>query len=156
MADPMLGNSAPITILIAEDDPNDRLLTQEALAESNTVAELDFVADGHELLQFLHRQGTYATRAGAPLPGIILLDLNMPRMDGRQALQKLKSDPVLKRIPVVIMTNSRDDDDISYTYQLGASSYVLKPRGFDDLVTLMEELCRYWFRIVELPPAIPH
>ena len=152
----MLGNSAPINILIAEDDPNDRLLTQEALAESHTVAELDFVGDGHELLQFLHRQGTYATRAGAPLPGIILLDLNMPRMDGRQALQKLKSDPVLRRIPVVVMTNSRDDEDISYTYQLGASSYILKPRGFDDLVTLMEELCRYWFRTVELPPATHH
>jgi CheY-like chemotaxis protein len=77
-------------------------------------------------------------------------------MDGRQVLQKLKSDPVLRRIPVVIMTNSRDDDDISYTYQHGASSYILKPRGFDDLVTLMEELCRYWFRTVELPPATHH
>lgn len=152
----MLGNSVPINILIAEDDPNDRLLTQEALAESQTAAELDFVADGHELLQFLHRQGTYAARAGAPLPGIILLDLNMPRMDGRQVLQKLKADPVLRRIPVVIMTNSRDDEDISYTYQHGASSYILKPRGFDDLVTLMEEICRYWFRTVELPPATHH
>jgi CheY-like chemotaxis protein len=156
MVDPMPGTSAPINILIADDDPNDRLLTEEALAESHTMAELDFVADGLELLQFLHREGTYAGRAGAPLPGIILLDLNMPRMDGRQALQKLKSDPVLKRIPVVVMTNSRDDEDISYTYQLGASSYVIKPRGFEDLVTLMKELCRYWFRIVELPPAVRH
>lgn len=152
----MLGNSAPINILIADDDPNDRLLTQEALVESQTVAELDFVADGLELLQFLHCQGTYAGRAGAPLPGIILLDLNMPRMDGRQALQQLKSDPVLKTIPVVVMTNSRDDQDITQTYQLGASSYVVKPRGFDDLVTLMKDLCRYWFRIVELPPQVTH
>jgi CheY-like chemotaxis protein len=151
---PMSGPSAPIHILIAEDDPDDRLLAQEALAESNFVAVLDFVADGYELLQFLHRQGAYAARAGAPLPGIILLDLNMPRMDGREALQKLKADPVLKSIPVVIMTNSRDDEDISYTYQLGASSYVLKPRGFDELVKLMDELCRYWFRLVELPPAV--
>jgi CheY-like chemotaxis protein len=152
----MIGTSAPIKILIAEDDPNDRLLTEEALAESNTTAELDFVGDGFELLQFLRREGTYAARAGAPLPGIILLDLNMPRMDGREALEKLKADPVLRRIPVVVMTNSKDDEDISYTYQLGASSYILKPTGFDELVRLMEEICRYWFRTVELPPSIPH
>ena len=150
----MLGNSEPISILMAEDDPNDRLLTQEALSESQAVVEIDFVADGLELLQLLRREGRYAERAGAPLPGIILLDLNMPRMDGREALQKLKDDPALKSIPVVIMTNSRDDEDISYTYQLGASAYVLKPRSFDDLVKLMGELCRYWFRLVELPPAV--
>jgi CheY-like chemotaxis protein len=147
----MFGNSDPISILMAEDDPNDRLLTQEALSESQAVVEIDFVADGLELLQLLRCEGRYAERAGVPLPGIILLDLNMPRMDGREALTRLKTDPQLKHIPVVILTNSKDDDDIMHAYELGASSYVLKPAGFHELVTLMDEICRYWFRVVELP-----
>lgn len=147
----MFGNSDPINILMAEDDPNDRLLTQEALSESQAVVEIDFVADGLELLQLLRCEGRYAERAGTPLPGIILLDLNMPRMDGREALTRLKTDPQLKHIPVVILTNSKDDDDITHAYELGASSYVLKPAGFHELVMLMDEICRYWFRVVELP-----
>lgn len=147
----MIGSDASINILIAEDDPNDRLLTQEAFEESRMLADLEFVADGIELLQFLRREGTYAPLAGVPLPRIILLDLNMPRMDGREALRRIKSDPVLKRIPIVVMTNSRDDNDISHAYELGVNSYVQKPAGFDELVDLMEQLCHYWFQIVTLP-----
>lgn len=140
-----------MSILIAEDDPNDQLLTQEAIEECQAFADIDFVADGQELLQFLRREGAHAARAGFPLPGIILLDLNMPRMDGREALKVLKSDPMFKRIPVIIMTNSKADEDISYAYDLGASSYVLKPGGFDELVEVMRGICQYWFRTVVLP-----
>jgi two-component system, response regulator len=147
----MMESDSPISILIAEDDPNDQLLTREAIEESQTFADIEFVPDGLALLQFLRREGAYATLAGSPLPGIILLDLNMPRMDGREALRVLKSDPALRRIPVVIMTNSKAEEDILHAYDLGVSSYVLKPGGFDELVDLMEDICRYWFGTVTLP-----
>lgn len=147
----MMGSNSPISILIVEDDPNDQLLTQEAIEECQSFAEIDFVSDGVELLRFLRREGSYATRAGVPLPGIILLDLNMPRMDGREALKILKSDPFLRKIPVIIMTNSKAEKDIAHAYELGVSSYVLKPGGFNELVDVMEGICRYWFHIVALP-----
>lgn len=141
----------PITILIAEDDPDDRLLAQEALDESRLVNDTRFVHDGEELLDYLYRRGTYAEQ-DAPRPGLILLDLNMPRKDGREALSEIKLDPELRRIPVVVMTTSKAEEDILRTYDLGVSSFIVKPVTFDGLVEVMQTLGRYWFEIVELPP----
>lgn len=141
-------NGKSIVILMAEDDADDRLLTKDALTESRLHNDLRFVEDGVELLQFLRREGEYA---GAPRPGIILLDLNMPRMDGREALREIKADPDLRRIPVVVMTTSKAEEDVVRSYDLGASSYITKPVTFEGLVEVMRALGRYWIEIVELP-----
>lgn len=141
----------PITILIAEDDPDDRYLAKEALSESRLANTLIFVEDGEELLQFLRHEGTYAA-AKPPRPGIILLDLNMPRKDGREALHEIKADPHLRRIPIVVLTTSKAEEDILRSYDLGVSSFIVKPVTFEGLVTIMQTLGRYWFEIVELPP----
>lgn len=145
----------PITILIAEDDPDDRLLAQEALDESRLVNDTRFVHDGEELLDYLYRRGKYADQE-APRPGLILLDLNMPRKDGREALSEIKLDPELRRIPIVVMTTSKAEEDILRTYDLGVSSFIVKPVTFDGLVEIMQTLGRYWFEIVELPPDHQH
>ena len=145
----------PITILYADDDPDDRLLTQEALKASRLANDMHFVEDGEELLDYLRRQGRYASGAeAAPRPGIILLDLNMPRMDGREALAEIKRDANLRRIPVVVMTTSSAETDILRSYDIGASSYIVKPVTFDALVNVMRELGRYWLQVVELPDAV--
>lgn len=138
----------PITLLIADDDPDDRLLAQEAMEESRVLNDLHFVEDGEELMDYLHRRGKYAQ---APRPGLILLDLNMPRKDGRQALQEIKSDPGLRRIPVVVLTTSDAERDILRTYDLGASSYITKPVTFQGLIEVMQTLQKYWIEIVALP-----
>ncbi len=143
----------PITILLADDDADDRLLAAEALTESRLVNELHCVEDGEDLLDYLYQRGKYAPPAPAPRPGIILLDLNMPRKDGREVLNQIKQDPELRRIPVVILTTSKSEEDIYRTYDLGASSFITKPVSFDGLVTVMQNLGRYWFEIVELPSA---
>ena len=140
-----------ITILIAEDDPDDRLLAQEALQEGRLANDIQFVRDGEELLDYLRRQGEYANKP-APRPGVILLDLNMPRKDGREALTEIKHDPDLRRIPVVVMTTSKAEEDILRTYDLGVSSFIIKPLSFEGLVEVMKTLEHYWFEIVELPP----
>ena len=137
-----------IVILMADDDEDDRLLTRDALEESRLKNELRFVEDGVELLRYLRREGEYAD---APRPGVILLDLNMPRKDGREALQEIKADPELRRIPVVVMTTSKAEEDILRSYDLGASSYIAKPVTFEGLVDVMRMLGRYWIDIVELP-----
>lgn len=146
----------PITILMADDDPDDRLLTQQALEESKLANRLYFVEDGEELLEFLRRTGRYAPDTGrdAPRPGVILLDLNMPRMDGREALQEIKADPDLRRVPIVVLTTSRAEADILRSYDIGANSFISKPVSFQELVEVMKGFGRYWFTIVELP-AIP-
>jgi CheY-like chemotaxis protein len=141
----------PITILIAEDDPDDRYLAKEALSESRLANELYFVEDGEELMEFLRHEGSYAA-SRPPRPGIILLDLNMPRKDGREALHEIKADPQLRRIPIVVLTTSKAEEDILRSYDLGVSSFIVKPVTFEGLVTLMQTLGRYWFEIVELPP----
>lgn len=141
-----------ITILIAEDDADDRLLAQEALNESRLVNEVHFVEDGEELLDYLRHRGKYATEA-APRPGVILLDLNMPRKDGREALIELKKDKDLRRIPVVVMTTSKAEEDILRSYDLGVNSFIIKPVTFEGLVEVMRTLGHYWFEIVELPPT---
>ena len=141
----------PITILLADDDEDDVLLAREALAESRLANGLYRVADGAELLDYLHRRGRYADPATAPRPGLILLDLNMPKLDGREALAAIKTDPQLRQIPVVVLTTSRAEEDIYRSYDLGASSFVSKPVTFDGLVRVMRDLDRYWFEIVALP-----
>ena len=141
----------PISILMADDDPDDRMLTKEAMEENRLANRLDFVEDGEELMDYLHRRGKYTNPATAPRPGLILLDLNMPRKDGREALQEIKADPDLRRIPIVVLTTSKAEEDILRTYDLGANSFIVKPVTFDALVDLMRTLARYWFEIVELP-----
>jgi CheY-like chemotaxis protein len=145
----------PVTVLMADDDPDERLLTESAFRESRIVNELRFVEDGVELMDYLKRRGRYADPQQYPRPGLILLDLNMPRMDGREALQEIKSDPQLRRIPVVVLTTSRDKKDVYKTYSLGVNSFIVKPVSFDDLVELFKTLRSYWFEIVELPPPAP-
>ena len=141
----------PITILMADDDEDDRLLTQDALVESRVLNELFFVEDGVELLEYLERKGKFEDRDSSPRPSLILLDLNMPRMDGREALQAIKANPNLKGIPVVILTTSKQEEDMVKGYDLGAASYITKPVTFDGLVDLMKTLGKYWVEFVELP-----
>lgn len=148
-----MDTSKPITILMADDDEDDRLLAKEALEEARVANELHFVVDGEELMDYLHRRGAYQKPETSPRPGLILLDLNMPRKDGREALSEIKSDPSLRRIPVVVMTTSDAEEDLVKSYDLGANSYVRKPVSFDGLVAVMQSLANYWYQIVELPPA---
>ena len=140
-----------ITILLAEDDADDRLLVREALTEGRVVNELRCVEDGEELIDYLRRRGRYADPGESPRPGLVLLDLNMPRKDGREALREIKGDPDLKRIPIVVMTTSKAEEDIFRSYDLGANSYISKPVTFERLVELMKVLGRYWIEFVELP-----
>ena len=142
-------NSKPMVILMADDDADDRLLAQDALSECKLSNELRCVEDGEELLDYLHRRGRYT--ADAPRPGLILLDLNMPRKDGREALREIKEDPELRKIPVVVLTTSKADADIGRIYELGANSFISKPVTFDSLVQVMQIIGNYWFEIVELP-----
>ncbi len=143
------GNS--IVILMAEDDPDDRLLSMEALEEAHLVNELYFVEDGEELLDYLNRRGKYQDEKQSPRPGLILLDLNMPRKDGREALEEIKADANLRTIPIVVLTTSKAEEDILRSYDLGVSGYITKPVSFDDLIGVMKTLGKYWFEIVELP-----
>lgn len=140
-----------ITILLADDDEDDRMLTREALAESRLANDLHMVADGEELMDYLLRRDRYVALADSPRPGLILLDLNMPKMDGREALKEIKSHATLRQIPVVILTTSKAEEDIYRTYDLGANSFITKPVMFDSLVKVMKDLGKYWFEIVELP-----
>jgi CheY-like chemotaxis protein len=142
-----------IRILLAEDDPDDRLLTRRALTKSRLANTIHTVEDGEELMDFLRREGEYSDPADAPRPGLILLDLNMPRMDGREALRKIKSDPDLRRIPVIVLTTSEADQDILQSYDLGVNAFVTKPVTFDGLADAIQALGEFWFHIVKLPPS---
>jgi two-component system, response regulator len=148
----MRRESQSVTILMAEDDPDDRLLTQEAIREAKLNNEIIFVEDGEELMDYLKQQGEFTDRAQYPKPRLILLDLNMPRKDGREALAEIKSDPKLRCIPIVVLTTSKAEEDIIKTYDLGVSGYITKPVIFDDLIEVMKAIGKYWFEIVELPP----
>ncbi len=139
----------PIRILMAEDDIEDQMFVRKAFKEARSINNITFVNDGEDLLKYLRRQGEFAD---APRPDILLLDLNMPRKDGREALEEIKNDPNLKHIPVVIMTTSEAEEDILRTYQLGASSYIQKPVTFDKMLEVAESIGRYWLGIVKLPP----
>lgn len=140
-----------IVLLMADDDEDDRMLAREALNAARVVNELYCVEDGLELLQYLRREGKYHDRKEYPDPNLILLDLNMPRVDGREALKQIKADPVLRVIPVVILTTSKAEEDMLRCYDLAAASYITKPATFDSLVELMKVLGRYWIEFVELP-----
>ena len=138
------------TILMADDDPDDQILLQEALRENNIPNVVCFVENGEELLDFLNQRGKFEGVKCA-VPGLILLDLNMPKMDGRQALKLIKADPVLKKIPVVVLTTSKADSDILECYNLGVNSFVSKPVNFKDLVDVTREISNYWLGTVTLP-----
>ena len=141
----------PITILLADDDEDDRLMAREALEASKLANDLRTVEDGEELMDYLCRRGRYAAPPHAPRPGLILLDLNMPRKDGREALKEIKADPELRQIPVVVLTTSKAEEDIFRTYDLGVNSFITKPVSFEGLVQVMRGLSHYWFTIVSLP-----
>jgi two-component system response regulator len=136
---------------MADDDADDRQLTKEAFEESRLANDLRFVEDGVELLDYLRRQGCYADPASSPRPGLILLDLNMPRKDGREALAEIKADPRLKNIRVVVLTTSKAEEDILRSYDLSAASYIMKPVTFEALLDVVRTLGKYWLEIVELP-----
>ena len=140
-----------ITLLMAEDDPDDRLMVEEAWRESLLANDLHFVEDGVELMDYLKRRGKYAGGVDAPRPGLILLDLNMPRKDGREALKEIKADPDLRCIPVVVLTTSKAEEDIVRSYDMGANSFITKPVTFEALVEVLKTLRKYWVEIVELP-----
>jgi CheY-like chemotaxis protein len=148
----MNSEAKPITILMADDDPDDRLLTADALKEARLINDIRFVENGEELLDYLRQSGKFAAPADAPRPGLILLDLNMPRKDGRTVLKELKQDADLRTIPVVVLTTSKDDEDVYRSYDLGVNSYIVKPVTFEALVDILQTIEKYWFEIVELPP----
>lgn len=148
----MTAEPSSALLLMADDDPDDRELARQALQAARVRNRLDFVQDGEELLDYLNRRGDFVHLAGETLPGLILLDLNMPRVDGREALREIKADPFLRRIPVVVMTTSRASQEVARAYDLGASSYIAKPATFDGLVEVMRAIGRYWIEIVALPP----
>jgi CheY-like chemotaxis protein len=144
-----------ISIVMADDDEDDQLLAREALAENRLANPIQFVSDGEQLLAYLRNQPPFEDREACPRPGLILLDLNMPRMDGREALREIKADPDLRSIPVVVLTTSKAEEDILRTYDLGANSYITKPVSFDGLIEVMGSLGGYWLGIVQLPTNGP-
>src|SRR5207248_2882131 len=139
------------TILMADDDADDRLMAKEAFEESRVVNDLRFVEDGVELLDYLKRRGKFSDPAISPRPGLILLDLNMPKKDGREALKEIKADPKLKNIRIVILTTSAGEEDVLRSYDISAASYITKPVTFEGLVEIVKTLGKYWLEIVELP-----
>jgi CheY-like chemotaxis protein len=141
-------------ILYAEDDPDDRLLAQMAHRDSGVSNPLIFVRDGEEALEYLRAAGRHSERAAMPRPGMVLLDLNMPGTGGHETLRLIRADPVVRRIPVVILTTSAAADDIASSYDAGANSYIVKPRSFASLVQLFERAVEYWFRISSLPQEV--
>lgn len=147
----MKSSTKSITILIADDDADDRSMIQEALEENRLANDVRFVKNGEELMDYLTRRGRYENPSDSPRPGLILLDLNMPKKDGREALREIKSDTTLRGIPVVVLTTSKAEEDIYKTYDLGVNSFVTKPVTFEALVEITRDLGRYWFEIVELP-----
>jgi len=140
-----------LPILMVDDDKDDRLMTERALRKNRVINPILFLEDGEELVDYLKRQGQYADPAKSPRPCFILLDLNMPRMDGRRALEIIKADPEFKKIPIVVLTTSQAEEDIVRSYDTGANSFITKPVSFDGLVRVMESLKNYWLEIVDLP-----
>lgn len=142
--------SRPIHILIADDDPDDRLMASEALSRSYTASEIVCVEDGEALLDYLYSRGTFQNSVH-PVPDLVLLDLNMPRKNGVEALREIKSDPALKHLPIVVLTTSKEEEDIYRTYDLGVNSFITKPITYEALVNTMRILGKYWFEVVQLP-----
>lgn len=146
----------PVTILMADDDEEDRDFTRDALQNAHLANAMRFVVDGQDLMDYLRHEGRYADGSvDAPRPGVILLDLNMPKKDGREALAEIKSDENLRSIPVIVLTTSKDEEDVFRTYDLGVNSFITKPVTFTGLVEVMRNWQRYWFELVELPNGSP-
>jgi two-component system, response regulator len=150
----MFNSAKPVTFLVAEDDPDDRMLINEAFEESLVSNSIYFVEDGVELMDYLRGTGKYTNNGDSPSPDLILLDLNMPRKDGREALAEIKNDPHLRYIPVVVLTTSKAEEDIMRSYDIGAASYITKPMTFEGLVEAIKGLGQYWVQIVHLPTNI--
>ena len=142
-----------LEIVIADDDADDRMLIEDAFVESRLRNPITFVEDGAELMDRLNCEGKFSDRSEHEQPGLILLDLNMPKMDGREALERIKANPRLRRIPIVVLTTSKAEEDIIKTYDLGVSSFISKPVTFDGLVDVVKTLNHYWIEIVQLPPV---
>ncbi|MEG4969457.1 response regulator [Microcoleus sp. B6-A1] len=140
------------TLLIANDDEHTRFLVKEALGEVRLAITSEFVENGEQVLDYLYRRGQYLGSSNWHQPDLILLDLNMPRLDGRETLSLIRSDPHLQQIPVVMLTTSHRRGDILLCYRLGANSFISKPVTFEGLLEVMKTLCEYWFEIVSLPP----
>ncbi len=140
-----------ICILLADDDPDDRLLALRALKKNHLANNIQTVEDGEELMEYLHRRGPYAEPGRAPRPGLLLLDLNMPRKDGREALREIKAAPALRSIPIIVLTTSEADRDVLSSYDLGANAFVSKPVTFEGLVDAVRKIGDFWFEIVKLP-----
>jgi len=149
----MHDNANKVVILLADDDADDREMTRKALEKNHLANEFYTVADGEELMDFLHHRGSFAPPVPSPTPGLILLDLNMPKKDGREALAEIKLDPALRRIPVIVVTTSKAEEDILRTYDLGCNSFISKPITLPGLVDVMMLIGKYWFQIVSLPDS---
>ncbi len=146
----MQKHGQPMTIVLADDDPDDRALVGEALEEAGLPVDLRTVADGPELLEYLRGEGRYAT-ADAPVPDLVLLDLNMPRMNGHEVLEAIRGDQRIRATPVIVLTTSARDDDVVRTYEVGGNSFITKPASFPGLVEVMRALDKYWFKVAETP-----
>ena len=146
-----MSDKKPIRIVIADDDADDRMLIADALEEARLNNPIEFVEDGVELMDYLKHTGKYENLEDENLPGLILLDLNMPRKDGRTALKEIREDPKLRRIPIVVLTTSKSEEDILRTYDLGVNSFITKPVTFEKLVELAQLIGKYWIEIVALP-----
>ena len=145
----MVDENRPVEILLVEDNPGDERLTREALKEGKVYSNLHWVKDGVEAMQFLRRQGKYTA---VPRPDIILLDLNLPKKDGREVLEDIKSDESLKRIPVVVLTTSKAEEDVLRTYNLHANCYVTKPVDLEKFIVVVKSIDAFWLTVVTLPP----
>lgn len=143
----------PAVILLVEDDPGDQELTRRALDEGKFLNTLHIVEDGEEALEYLHREGKYADAKTSPRPDLILLDLNLPKLNGKQVLEKIRQDPELRRLCVVVLTTSRHEEDVLRSYDLGVNSYINKPVDLNQLTRLIHALEAYWFQVVVLPPG---
>lgn len=146
-----MNRNETVKILIADDDEDDRMLIADAFEESLLKNPIDFVKDGEELMQYLRKEGPFADMENWTLPGIILLDLNMPKKDGRTALKEIREDPALRNIPIVVLTTSKSEEDVLKTYNLGVNSFITKPVTFDGLVDVVRVLGKYWIEIVAIP-----
>lgn len=143
----------PAVILLADDDPGDQNLTRRAFAKAKLSNDLRIVADGEEALDYLLHRGRYADPASAPRPDLVLLDLNMPKLDGREVLRQIRARDDLRRLPVIVMTTSQQEEDILRSYDLGANSYLTKPVSMEGFLRVAEGLDDYWFQLVVLPPT---
>lgn len=150
MAPETARGSRPVVVLMADDDEDDLILTRDAFIENKLASQLMFVRNGEELMDYLHHKGDYSAE-NAPTPNLILLDLNMPRMDGREALVGIKSNPRLKLIPIVVLTTSKAEEDVLKSYELGVNSFITKPVSFDEMLKITKTIGTYWFDIVKLP-----